>query len=222
MENGNNFGKIDSKRENNINFGERIIVFIGAEGSGKSILGKRLALESGKPYVSIGDLIRNIATEETQIGQEARDLLSEHRYIKPEFLSQILNARFKKGDLKKGFILDGGLRSDEQVSDFDKILKDFKMDDISLTVIHLRIPGWMSFDRLLLSQSARNRNDDTFDGILNRLSSYYSDLAKRASHIRQHTQWELISVQATKSVDDCYKEILGILQDRSNSSLPIA
>lgn len=52
------------RRKEKLEIDNRIIVFIGAEGSGKTTVAKRLAEESRKPYITTGDTIRDLATND--------------------------------------------------------------------------------------------------------------------------------------------------------------
>lgn len=101
----------------------RIVVFIGAEGSGKTTQAKTLALETGKPYITTGDLIRDLAANDNGVlVDECREMFEKHIYLSGETLLAILIDRFSKADAAKGFVLDGGLRTVEETADFQNMM----------------------------------------------------------------------------------------------------
>ena len=186
----------------------RIIVFIGTEGSGKTTMAKRLAEETGLPYVTTGDIIRDLAKNDRgALGDECRDMFANHAYLDGATLLKILVHRFSQEDVAAGLILDGGLRTTEETADFASMLSEARLN-LPVTVIHLRIPGWMSFERLM-GETGRNRNDDTIEGILSRLSKYYYQLGQRAMVVENQSGWQLIHVNATGPVEIVYEKIVG-------------
>ena len=177
-----------------------IVVFIGPEGSGKTTVARRLARESGKPYVTTGDIIRDLAENDRgPLGDECRDMFANHAYLDGATLLKILVHRFCQEDVADGLILDGGLRTLEETEDFAAMLAEADLS-LPVSVVHLRIPGWMSFERL----NGRRREDDTVKGILSRLSKYYYQLGQRAGVVENQPGWQLIHINATVAVESVY------------------
>lgn len=182
------------KTQEKIDIGKRIIAFIGPEGSGKTTIAKKIAKLADKPYVSTGDIIRDLAAnDQGDLGEACRKMFEEHTYLPPDLLLKILEHRLKKEDAKGGVILDGGLRIVEETEGFPQMLGEAGIN-LPLTVIHLRVPAWMGMDRLI---NGRKRSDDTPEAILSRLSKFYSRLGERAVIIQKQKDWELIHVNAT-------------------------
>ncbi len=100
---------------------QRIILFIGPEGSGKTTIAKQLAKEGGRPYITTGDIIRDLAANDTGfLGEECREMFATHTYLAGDTLLKILTGRFAREDTLDGFVLDGGLRTLEETKDFQK------------------------------------------------------------------------------------------------------
>lgn len=190
-----------------IHMGPRIVSFMGPEGAGKSTVARRLAHAAGKPYISTGDMLREMANHDTTpLGDECREMFAEHRYLNPATLLEILYTRFTQPDLDNGFILDGGIRTVPEIKGLQSTLERAGRN-MPFSVIHLRIPMWMGMQRLVLSENARGRADDTINGVLSRFSHYYSNLGERASLIRNQPGWQLFHVNAMGSADDTFAEV---------------
>ena len=125
-------------------------------------------------------------------------------------LLDILTNRFRQEDAAEGFILDGGLRTIEETNGFQIILEKANRV-MPVTVVHLRIPGWMSYPRLVDGPDARRRDGDTLEGVLGRLSNFYKNLGQRTSFIRQQPGWKLLHVDATGSIDTTVMNVRGVL-----------
>lgn len=194
-----------------IDFGKRIIIFMGPEGSGKTSIAKQIAEMSDKPYISTGDIIRGLAANDTgAVGEACRRMFSENSYLAPQMLLEIVNTRLSAEDTKNGFVMDGGLRTTEETRDFPETLKTVGRN-MPVTVIQLKIPGWMSFQRL----TGRKRNDDTVDGITKRLSKYYFELGQRAMLIEKHPNWKLLHIDATIDQMSVLEEVKNRLRNES-------
>lgn len=189
------------------NLSGRIIIFIGPEGSGKTTNAKRLAKETGKLYLTTGDMVRDLArSDEGELGEECRATLSEHRYVDGKLMPRILLKRFQQEDTKDGFILDGGLRTLEETKDFMITLE--KADrEMPVTVIHLEIPEEISLERLVYGEDARLRVDDTMEGVKSRLANYNNKLKERLAVIANQSGWRLEVVDATPPEEAVYQAV---------------
>jgi len=194
-------------KERRIDIGRKIVSFIGPEGSGKTTIAKLLASASNKPYIATGDLIRDLATnDQSRYGDACRAMFSEHKYLDPNMMLEILQKRIRQSDTKEGFILDGVLRRVEEVKGFQAMLE--KADRIfPLIIVHLRIPGWMSFERLLTGDKARRREDDTIEAIFGRLSNYYNQLNQRSTFIANQENWKFLYIKATGSPEEVFENL---------------
>lgn len=188
-----------------VDLGKQIIVFIGPEGSGKSTIARRLASELQKPYISTGDIIRDLTVNDftTPLGDECREMQKERRYLSPQMLIEILANRFKRDDTKDGFVLDGGLRTLEETENFPFLLERSERV-MPLTVLYLSIPKSVSMERLVTGEDARRRDGDTVEGVLKRLSFFNNQLEERLSFIESQKTWRLLKVDASGTSDEVF------------------
>ena len=205
-------GKPHQETGEQLHLGTQIINFMGPEGSGKTSIAKRLAAESGKPRIVFGDVFRDLAANDPgPYGDECRAVFSEHRYIKPQMLFEIMVQRFKQEDLAGGFIIDGALRTVGEVQGFQAML-DEAGRSMPVTNVFLRVPGWMGIDRILKNaQNDRQRTDDDIDAILSRLSHFYHDLGARTSLIERQPNWRLLHINGIGTIDETYDRVISAL-----------
>lgn len=98
------------------------IVLLGAPGSGKGTLAKRLVGEFNIPTISTGDLLRNSIKEGTALGLEAKSYMDEGKLVPTELVLKLLEERLAQEDTKEGYILDGFPRSLEQAELLDNMI----------------------------------------------------------------------------------------------------
>lgn len=187
-------GKNHSEKEKN---GSRLLIFVGPEGSGKSTQAKKVSEALNLPYISTGDIIRERAQNDTSpMGDLCRDMLEKHAYLDSKSLLSLLKFRLSNDDVVNGAIIDGGLRTTEEIDCFEEMLIGTKVEGKEITVVSLRTPSWQSVERL----KKRGRHDDSEVAILSRLSNYYKSLPERSSKTKK--KWKFIQVLANGLTDD--------------------
>ncbi len=202
---------IAKKRNTMTRFEGKIIGIIGPEGSGKSTITKRLAAETGLPRVYPGDLLREYAKNDTtEIGEAARKMFAENAYFPPYMLLDVMRRRFAQGDLTRGFILDGPFRTVEETRGYPRLLQETQLD-MPVTVVSLRIPGWLSLVRLVSGENARAREDDTPQGVIRRLGHFYDMLGFRMKAIRENG-WHSLHVRAIGQPEEVYQGVVTALR----------
>jgi len=180
-----------------------VFVLIGPEGSGKTTEATLLAEKLNLPLIVVGDLLRDRAENDPgEIGQACRDMFAAHAYLDPSLVRKIVAERLSKEDTLSGFVLDGGDRTVEETEHFPETLKLADRSDLTVKIISLRLAGWKSMERL----STRQREDDSVEGSLSRLSRFYYHLGERATFMKKN--WNFIQVDAGRSIDEVHADIL--------------
>ncbi len=168
----------------------------------------RLSQQSKLPRITTGDIIRNLAENDMgPLGEECRTMFAANGYLSGESLLKILVQRFCQEDVANGLILDGGMRTLKETSDFRKVLDQANLR-LPLTVIHLQIPYRTSYFRLVLGKNARKRTDDTLTGVFGRLSKFHLQLQERIAVIQDQPDWELRQVNANRGIEEVFQEVL--------------
>ncbi|WKZ24404.1 MAG: nucleoside monophosphate kinase [Patescibacteria group bacterium] len=121
-----------------------ILVFFGPPGSGKGTQSDLLAEKLNIPTISTGELLRREQKTGSVLGRKAKSLMIDGRLVPETLVDHILKARLTKPDTKRGFILDGYPRNENQ---FKHLLKLTKGDD-RLYFIEVKIPDREVLTRL--------------------------------------------------------------------------
>lgn len=161
------------------------LLLIGPQGSGKSTQGKLLAQFLGLPYISTGDIFR-------QMGGKIKEVLDQGRLVDDETTSKIVEEKLIEPEYEKGFIFDGYPRTDAQIRLFDPGFDK---------VIYLDLPDEEATKRLL----AREREDDTEELISERLRNYHQQTDPILDFFKQ--KGILVSINGLGSIDEIQQKI---------------
>lgn len=98
------------------------IMFIAPPAAGKGTQAELVVEKYHIPHISTGDILRDIAKEDSEIGAYVKETLASGRLVKDDITYQLIEDRLSKEDCKKGFIIDGFPRNIDQAYQYDKIL----------------------------------------------------------------------------------------------------
>lgn len=174
------------------------ILFIGPQGSGKSTQGKLLAQHLNIPYLSTGEIFRNLSEEDSGEGKRIRQILSEGKLVDDATTSEIVKKKLSESDFKDNFILDGYPRTLEQLNSFDPGFDK---------VVYLKVPQEELIQRLL----QRGREDDTLELIKTRLELYFAQTEPILDHFRQ--TGILVEIDGIGTVDQIQTKISQSVND---------
>jgi adenylate kinase len=131
--------------------GSRVILFLGAPGSGKGTQSSWLSGQLGIPSLSTGDMLRAESKRNTPSGLKLRDVLASGSLVDDEVVCQAVRSRLKREFPAQGIILDGFPRTRKQAECLDQILSAMGMP--GPVVLHLDV----SRERLLSRLTARRQ-----------------------------------------------------------------
>lgn len=114
---------------------KRVVILLGAPGSGKGTQAKRLAEAFRRPHISTGDLLRENVREETPLGLRAKAFMDKGELVPDDLVLDMLFARVAAPDCARGYLLDGFPRTLAQARALDERLGA----DADLTVLDLEV-----------------------------------------------------------------------------------
>lgn len=195
------------------------IIFYGSEGSGKGTQAKLLSTKLGLSLLGSGDLVRDAASNDNGlIGDACRKALLEGKYVADSEMFVLWKKRLKKGDAKKGWILDGFPRNVEQAEFLDdKVSKyGYKIDK----VFYIKISEEESMKRLLKRgrklHEGNNELHDSPERIKQRLTIYKAGEKDVVDFFRKKGILE--EIDGEKSIEEVYKDILTRLNKINDQS----
>lgn len=173
-----------------------ILVVLGLPGAGKTEQAKRLAEYLKIPKISVGELYREIAKQNTDFGKKIREILDAGMLVPSDVTNELVKNQITSGDCKKGFVLDGYPRKIEEVKYLENLVKvdkviflDVKKGELVKRLINRRICSNCGADFNLLSKPPKEegicdfckgkltwRTDDTLEGIKSRIKIQSKEL----------------------------------------------
>ena len=158
------------------------IIMIGGPGSGKSTYSNLIKKELGIAHIYTGDMMRELARQNTPEGKKVKELLSKGEFAPTPIVIKAVKERMKKPDAMKGYVFDGFPRNVEQAKAMEE--KGIEYD----YVIYLNV----SEEEVIRRLTARGRADDKPDIIKNRLKVYHEKTAPLLSYYKD----EIINIKA--------------------------
>lgn len=100
------------------------VVILGPPGAGKGTQAARLSEHLDIPHIATGDIFRQAASEDTDLGRRLRETMDSGELVPDEFTNELVKDRLARPDAQDGFILDGYPRNVEQAEALDEILDE--------------------------------------------------------------------------------------------------
>lgn len=183
-----------------------IMLVLGPQGSGKGTQAARLSAEYGIPTVAAGDLLRAAVERGDELGQRVANLINNGILVTIDLWAAVVGAFLDQADLSKGYLLDGVVRTKEQVEAFSSILRARSLGEPWVLVIDL--PDAIAVQRLL----KRGRHDDTEQAIRARLEWSRTQTEPVIEHYNALRR--VVRVDGDQSKDDVYAQIVAALTTR--------
>ncbi len=166
------------------------ILFLGIPGSGKTTQVDRLASELGLNTIKMGNILRAVAQEPSEMGKHVKEVMQSGALVEDETVAEMIKREASKPENEKGFIMEGYPRTVEQVEMFNPGFEK---------VFYLELPIEVAKQRLMV----RGRADDVPEAIEKRLKVQLEDLEKLLDFYKDN----LVRIEGTLDMDTVYKQI---------------
>ena len=158
------------------------VIMIGGPGSGKSTYSEIITKKLGIPHIYTGDMMRELAKQDTPNGKKVKELLSKGEFAPLDIVIDTVKTRLEQSDAQRGYIFDGFPRNIEQAKRMEK--ENIEYD----YVINLEV----SEEEVVRRLTARGRADDKPEIIKNRLKVYHRETAPLLDYYKD----EIINIKA--------------------------
>ena len=105
-----------------------ILILLGPPGAGKGTQAQRIVETRGIPQLSTGDMLRAAIASGSALGRKVQAIMDRGDLVSDQIIEEIITARIKEADCRRGFILDGAVRTVGQAKMIDKVLKKQKRE----------------------------------------------------------------------------------------------
>jgi adenylate kinase len=218
------------------------IILIGAQGSGKGTQAELLSKEFDLKSLASGELLRDAIERKTPAGQKARPYYDRGELVPDEIIVGMIVEQLNQLEGKRGIVLDGFPRTNEQAYALDVALvrRGQQVD----WVIYLDVPRELLLERLsgryickahghvwnintrppkvpgicdLDGSPLYQRGDDTGEAVQKRLDIFF----KETIHLVEYyeARGKLIRIDGSKSIQEVNEAIFAAL--KKNGVTPV-
>lgn len=210
------------------------LIIFGPQGSGKGTQADLLAEKHDLAHIETGQIFREIAREDSDLGRTILDLNQRKEMIPDSITMDVLRHYLENIPAEKGVILDSAPRTMGQIEPVEALLEELgrKLDK----AIYITLPYEQSIERItkryactvcyrhfVLGKNIQSPNDpcptcggpimqrvdDTPDGIAKRLKTFYEVTVPVIEQYKERGM--LIEVDGNNSVEKVFEEIINKL-----------
>ena len=164
------------------------IIMIGGPGAGKSTYSEIITKKLNIPHIYTGDMMRQLAKQDTPDGRRVKDLLSKGQFAPLSIVINAVKERVSKPDAQNGYVFDGFPRNVEQAERMEK--EGIEYDHVVNLVV--------SEEEVIKRLTARGREDDKPEIIKKRLAVYEKETRPLLDYFKN----EIINIKAEGSTPE--------------------
>ncbi len=210
------------------------VVLVGAPGAGKGTQAATVARKLGLVHIASGDLFRQAAERETELGKQAKPYIEKGILVPDELTTQMVLERMSAPDTEAGAVLDGFPRNLKQAEALDKALarQNKKLDRViyirvSQDELQKRLGGRRTCRQCQAVYNIRNsppkvagkcarcggelyqRPDDTARKIKKRLEVFFAQTMPLIDYYAR--KGKLLEIDGEGSIDEVTQRIVAVL-----------
>ncbi len=212
----------------------RTLILIGPQGSGKGTQARFLIDKYHFQYLATGDLFREIALEDSELGKQIDGYLKSGQLVPDDLMMKIFKNKLQTLDIKANILFDGMPRTLNQAHLLDNLLNEMKID--LPHVIYLKISRQSAVERSLQRRICDRcnapylpheqsylkgicekcggkvipRTDDVPQTIAKRLDQYYSETKSVIEYYRQNNR--LMEIDGEPAIENVTAQIIDQLE----------
>lgn len=188
------------------------------------------------PIVATGDILREVAALDTELGRQTKQIQAEGRLVPDEILARIIRERTGRSDCRQGYILDGFPRTLPQAQMLEEVAAS---QGHSLVAVNIEVPFEKLWRRLagrrtcsycgalynIYSMPSKvegvcdldgsplvTRSDDNEKAISRRLALY--DEKTRPLHDYYRQSGRLFDVNGSEPPEHVFEQVVRLLEAR--------
>ncbi|KAH9307245.1 hypothetical protein KI387_035156 [Taxus chinensis] len=180
---------------------EVLIIFVlGGPGSGKGTQCEKIVKEYRFVHLSLGDLLRNEVSSESDIGKQVKTCMAEGKLVQVEIALELLKNAMDKSKNKR-FLIDGFPRNVDQAEAFeDKICKPSM-------VLYLECSSDIMEKRLMERGATSGRIDDNIETIKKRFKTFEKETIPVIKYYENSGNSVLVKISSENDIDVVYGEV---------------
>ena len=215
------------------------IIFIAPPAAGKGTQAKLVSQEYNIPHISTGDLLREEASKETNLGKEIKETMEKGNLVTDEVITTLLKNRITMEDCQNGYILDGYPRNIHQAESYNNLLNELGYDKgvviffdidkdraLKRTISRIICPNCGSSYNLLIDElkpkkdnicdrcnhELKTRSDDTEEVFIHRFDTYINSTKELIEYYTNLGLLHTIEV-LDKPASVIFEEVKRVLND---------
>lgn len=209
----------------------RMVILLGAPGSGKGTQAKRIAEAYGYPQISTGDILRDAVRRGTPLGLAAKAAMDRGALVPDDVVIGIIRERIQESDCAGGCTLDGFPRTVEQARALAGLAGAFRETvlffDVSDELLIRRLTGRRScaacgaiYNVFFTPPAQEGRCDRCGGALVQRDDDRENVVRNRLAVYRQHTepltahyaaQGTLVRLDGSLDIDPLFEQIRRVL-----------
>lgn len=212
----------------------RVIVIIGPPGAGKGTQARLLSDKYGYPQISTGDILREMAQADTELGLAIKATLASGKLVSDEILAEVIRTRTARADCDNGYILDGFPRTINQAHLLEELAELQKKEvflvraKVHQDVLFKRLTGRSTCPKCgeiynvyfrpskvegvcdLDGTELKYRSDDNPESVLKRFDEYKTATAPLIEYYRESGR--LIEIDGEGQVEEIFEKLRSVIE----------